>query len=39
MGGEVCKRKGYERGPWYEIKNVADVIRLDNPLHSPGPAI
>lgn len=24
----VCYRKGYEVGPWYEIKTVADVIRM-----------
>ncbi|UCC17965.1 MAG: hypothetical protein JSU58_05280 [Dehalococcoidales bacterium] len=23
-----CYRKGYESGPWYEIKAVADVIRM-----------
>ena len=26
MGGEVCKTKGKERGPWYEVKTVYDVI-------------
>ena len=26
MGGEVCKRKGFERGPWYEIQSVKEVI-------------
>jgi len=28
MGGEVCKRAGYERGPWFEIKCVTNTIRL-----------
>ena len=27
MGGEVCYRKSYERGPWYDILAVADVIK------------
>ena len=27
MGGEVCKRKGFERGPWVAIQSVADVIK------------
>jgi len=27
MGGEVCCQKGRERGPWYEIKCVQDIIR------------
>ena len=27
MGGEVCYQKGKERGPWFEIKCVADTIR------------
>ena len=26
MGGEVCYRKGYERGPWYEIKCIKEII-------------
>lgn len=26
MGGEVCRQKGKERGPWYEIKVTRDVI-------------
>jgi len=26
MGGEVCYQKGKERGPWFEIKCVRDVI-------------
>jgi len=26
MGGEVCKRKGFERGPYYEIEFVKEVI-------------
>lgn len=30
MGGEVCYRKGYERGPWYEIKTVKDTILLNH---------
>ena len=28
MGGEVCKHKGSERGPWYEIKCVRETITL-----------
>lgn len=28
MGGEVCKIKGRERGPWYEIKCVRETIKL-----------
>ena len=27
MGGEVCHQIGRERGPWYAIKCVADVIK------------
>ena len=27
MGGEICKRKGFERGPWYEIQCVANTIK------------
>ena len=26
MGGEITKRKGYERGPWFEIKCVKEAI-------------
>jgi len=26
MGGELCYRKGEERGPWFQIKSVRDVI-------------
>jgi len=26
MGGEVCYRKGYEKGPYFEIKCVQDII-------------
>ena len=26
MSGGICKRKGFERGPWYEIKCVRDII-------------
>jgi len=26
MGGEVCRHKGKERGPWYEIKSVMAII-------------
>jgi len=26
MGGEVCYQKGKERGPWYEIQCVKEVI-------------
>ena len=26
MGGEVCYQKGKERGPWYEIASIRDVI-------------
>ncbi len=26
MGGEVCYRKGYERGPWFEIECVKQTI-------------
>uniref|UniRef100_A0A6M3KFM6 Uncharacterized protein n=1 Tax=viral metagenome TaxID=1070528 RepID=A0A6M3KFM6_9ZZZZ len=26
MGGELCYRKSYERGPWYEIQSVKEVI-------------
>jgi len=29
MGGEVCHQIGRERGPWYAIKCVADVILLN----------
>lgn len=28
MGGEICYQKGRERGPWYEIKTVVDIIIL-----------
>jgi len=27
MGGEVCRQRGKERGPWYDIQSVADVIK------------
>ena len=27
MGGEVCYQKGRERGPWFEIKCIKEVIR------------
>ena len=26
MGGEVCHQKGKERGPWFEIKSIKEVI-------------
>ena len=26
MGGEVCYRKGFEKGPWFEIQCVLDNI-------------
>jgi len=26
MGGEVCYQKGKERGPWFEIKCVKEII-------------
>ena len=26
MGGEICYQKGRERGPWYDIKTVKDVV-------------
>jgi len=26
MGGEICYRKNYERGPWYKIQTVRDII-------------
>lgn len=26
MGGEICYQKGKERGPWYEIKCIKEVI-------------
>lgn len=26
MGGEVCRQKGRERGPWFEIECVKEVI-------------
>jgi len=26
MGGEICKQVGKERGPWFEIKCVKDII-------------
>ncbi|MBA7567485.1 hypothetical protein ES708_09197 [subsurface metagenome] len=26
MGGEICHRRGKERGPWYEIKCVRETI-------------
>ena len=26
MGGEICYRKGYERGPWFEIQEVRKII-------------
>jgi len=26
MGGEITYRKGYERGPYYEIKCIQEVI-------------
>ena len=25
--GRECRRKGYEHGPYYEIKTVADIIK------------
>ena len=27
MGGEICYKKGEQRGPWYEIKCTQDVVR------------
>ena len=27
MSGGSCHRKGYEKGIWYDIKTVADVIK------------
>lgn len=27
MSGGYCYRKGYERGPWSEIKCVSDLIK------------
>jgi len=27
MSGGNCYRKGYERGPWFEIKSMADIIK------------
>jgi len=26
MGGEICYQKGRERGPWFEIKCVREII-------------
>ena len=26
MGGEICYQKNYERGPWYKIQTVKDII-------------
>lgn len=26
MGGEICYQRGRERGPWFEIKTVKEII-------------
>ena len=26
MGGEICHQKGRERGPWFEIESIQEVI-------------
>ena len=26
MGGEICYRKGFERGPWFEIQEMKNLI-------------
>lgn len=28
MGGEICNRKGFERGPWYELKALRGNIAI-----------
>lgn len=28
MGGEVCYRPGFERGPWYELLTIRNLISM-----------